>query len=660
MPGRKVADESANILIIDDNPDNRLLLASQLGMHGYSILEAGSGKEGIEIAQEQQPDLILLDVMMPIMNGFEVCTYLKADDRTTHIPIIMVTALRDIEYRIRGIEVGADEFLSRPHHREELLVRVRSLIRLKQARDKLEEERHRLRLLYDVSRATTSSQLDLDQMLVEIISHTQAAVEAIKGSIILVNPQREITHKIIARAGGKPEMSDQITSAVLDKGLAGWLLYHKRGDIITDAGQDDRWIILPDDTEEVGSAIGVPLLASEVAMGVLILVHPHVGYFREEHVALLETIAGQATVAIRNAYLFVQISEQRQKLSAILAQSSDAIITTNEDFKIELINHAAEMMFNLAADNVVGIAIDEIRELNLLTPLFEEAKAQPVSEELPLSDRRTILSSITPIRGIGYMAVLQDITQIKENEEMRLEKERQAKAQVEETFSRYMSPRLVEQVLSNEPGLLADRQRRSAVVLFADLRGFTRMIIDLNPSESINILNDFFTEMTEIVYQFDGTIFDLIGDELMVGFNVPLAQKDAAIRSVRTAIAMQNRFDELRVQWFASTGTELGLGIGVDLGNVVMGNVGAETRMNFAMVGEAVNTASRLVDIAQDGHIVISEGVFQAIKDQLGSMDIGAEAFRSLGHVSLKGKPSPQLIYLAEMARTTLEAVMGH
>ena len=150
-------EETATILIVDDNPDNRLLLASQLGMHGYNIVEADGGHQGIELARDHFPDLILLDVMMPVMNGFEVCTHLKADGNTAHIPIIMVTALRDIEYRIRGIEVGADEFLSRPHHREELLVRVRSLIRLKQARDRLEEERNRLRLLYNVTRAATTS-----------------------------------------------------------------------------------------------------------------------------------------------------------------------------------------------------------------------------------------------------------------------------------------------------------------------------------------------------------------------------------------------------------------------------------------------------------------------------------------------------------------------
>src|SRR5690606_10010201 len=154
------------------------------------------GKEGIELAQKMQPDLILLDVMMPEINGCEVCTRLKSDPTTVAIPIIMVTALREVQYRIRGIEAGADEFLSRPHHREELLVRVRSLIQLQRARKRLEEERNRLQLLYNISRAI-STQLNLEQMMADIISQMQSAVGATKGSIMLVDERLEVTHRIL-------------------------------------------------------------------------------------------------------------------------------------------------------------------------------------------------------------------------------------------------------------------------------------------------------------------------------------------------------------------------------------------------------------------------------------------------------------------------------
>ncbi|MCA9980230.1 MAG: response regulator, partial [Anaerolineales bacterium] len=607
------AEFDATILIVDDNADNRLLLGSQLGMQGYRIIEAADGYEGIDLAREKMPDLILLDVMMPFITGFEVCRQLKDDPEMAAIPVIIITALRDVEYRIQGIEAGADEFLSRPHNREELLVRVRSLIRLKFARAQLEHERHQLQLLNDVSRATTNTQLDLDQMMVEIITHTRAAVGAHKGSIMLFDEIGQVTHKILIREGLSPTMSENVTGAVMNKGLAGWILSHRQTAILADATVDERWLRLPDDTEEVGSVIGVPL-TKNVVLGVLILIHPEPGYFTEQHATLLETIAGQVAVAINNAYLFNEVSEERRKLTTVLAQSTDSIITMDENARLVLLNNAAEKAFMLDSQAVIGRSIQRVPELSPLVPLVRRATDQPITAELQTENNLILFASVTPIPEVGFIAVMQDVTEMKRMEQMRLAQERREKERIRQTFSRYMSPRLVDEVLSNEPSLLGQRQRRHAVVMFADLRGFTRMIVGLNPDDSIAVLNEFFTEMTSVVYEFDGTIFDLAGDELMIGFNAPIDQEDAPYRAVLTAVSMQRRFDEARQDWFARTDTQLGLGVGIDEGDVVMGNVGAESRMNFQMVGEAVNTAHRLVDLAQDGQIVVSESIFGALQ----------------------------------------------
>lgn len=642
------AEFDATILIVDDNADNRLLLGSQLGMQGYRILEAEDGYEGIAVAREKLPDLILLDVMMPRITGFEVCRQLKDDPDLAAIPVIMITALRDVEYRIQGLEAGADEFLSRPHNREELLVRVRSLVRLKMARAQLDYERHQLQLLNDVSRATTNTQLDLQQMMIEIITHTRTAVGAHKGSIMLFDQLGRVTHKILIREGLSPTMSEHVTSAVMNKGLAGWILHNRQSAIIPDAAQDERWLRLPDDVEEVGSVIGVPLIQN-IVLGVLILTHSTKGYFTTQHATLLETIAGQVTVAIKNAYLFNEVSEERRKLATVLAQSTDAIITLDEKTRLVLLNWAAERTFSLNGQTVLNQHIRHVPELAPLLPLVEKASDQPVTGEIETQNKRILFASMTPIPEVGFMAVMQDVTEMKRMEQMRLAQERREKERIRQTFSRYMSPRLVEQVLSNEPSLLGQRQRRDAVVMFADLRGFTSMIVGLAPDDSIAILNEFFTEMTSIVYEFDGTIFDLAGDELMIGFNAPLDQSDAAYRAVSTAVSMQHRFDQKRQEWLTRTGTELGLGVGIDKGDVVMGNVGAESRMNFQMVGESVNTAHRLVDIAQEGQIVISESVFAVIEAQAPGWltEIG---FESLGALSLKGKPLPQVVYRATIA----------
>ncbi|MCA9943908.1 MAG: response regulator, partial [Anaerolineales bacterium] len=418
------------VLIIDDMRENRLLLSSQLRLDGHTIIEASGGQDGIAMAHEHDPDLILLDVMMPDINGFEVCKILKGDPSTHLIPIIMITALSKVESRIEGKKAGADEFLSRPHIREELLVRVRTLIQLKRARTNLEEERHRLQLLYNISRAV-STQLDLESMMSTIITQTQAAVGATKGNIMLLNEQGQVYHKFIIRAGSPIEISDRVTQEVMTRGLGGWLVTNKRSEIIHDIRQDDRWVTLPDDARETGSAIGVPLVGSDRMVGILILNHPDVGYFTEEHRELLIALGSTVSTAIANAHLFTEVSEERRKLEAILGQSTDAIVTTDEEWHISLFNQAAERLFNLNAEDVAGKYIGDIKPLSVLLTLNNNNGNNHASaQEVNLENGNTLYTSVSSIHGVGYAAVLQDITELKRIEEFRLAEERRKKQEI--------------------------------------------------------------------------------------------------------------------------------------------------------------------------------------------------------------------------------------
>ncbi len=123
MPGR--------VLIVDDIPPNIKLLEAKLTSEYYDVITAENGNKAIDLARRESPDLILLDIMMPGLDGFKVCEILKSDAQTSHIPVIMVTALSDAADRVRGLEAGADDFLSKPVRDVPLFARVRSLIRLK-------------------------------------------------------------------------------------------------------------------------------------------------------------------------------------------------------------------------------------------------------------------------------------------------------------------------------------------------------------------------------------------------------------------------------------------------------------------------------------------------------------------------------------------------
>lgn len=128
----------SHILVVDDTALNRQFLKDELEDEGYQVSTAEDGEQALAVVAETPPDLILLDVMMPKLDGYEVCRRLKSDERTILIPVVMVTALTAIEERIKGIEAGADDFLSKPYNRVELLTRVRSLLKLKRHTDELE------------------------------------------------------------------------------------------------------------------------------------------------------------------------------------------------------------------------------------------------------------------------------------------------------------------------------------------------------------------------------------------------------------------------------------------------------------------------------------------------------------------------------------------
>jgi putative two-component system response regulator len=150
-------DTPAKILIVDDHPLSRMTAVDLLLLDNYEVLEADSGLFEIDYILEQKPDLVLLDVMMPRMDGFEICKLLKQDERTCHIPVIFMTVADEREYRRQGMEVGGDDFLTKPLDRFELLTRVKSLINQKRLNEGLDQTEQ---VLFSIAKAVESRSSD--------------------------------------------------------------------------------------------------------------------------------------------------------------------------------------------------------------------------------------------------------------------------------------------------------------------------------------------------------------------------------------------------------------------------------------------------------------------------------------------------------------------
>jgi putative two-component system response regulator len=145
--------EQPRILVVDDHPSSRMTAVALLSVEGYDVVEAESGPIALDCVVEANPDLILLDVMMPGMDGFEVCRRLKQDEQTRLIPIIFITALGDRQGRLRGIESGGDDFLTKPFDQLELSARVKSLVSQKRLNEDLD---HAEQVLFSIARTVES------------------------------------------------------------------------------------------------------------------------------------------------------------------------------------------------------------------------------------------------------------------------------------------------------------------------------------------------------------------------------------------------------------------------------------------------------------------------------------------------------------------------
>ena len=292
----------------------------------------------------------------------------------------------------------------------------------------------------------------------------------------------------------------------------------------------------------------------------------------------------------------------------------------------------------------------------------ERLKAEPATAMVPIVLVTALEDHLSRVRGIRagaddflskpvqreeLLARVQTLRRLHETrreiEAGRLAAEVQRKEALRKAFQRYISPRLAERIMSDleEEGTPFQRsaQRVNVVALFADLRGFTRLTESTHVGDVVALLNEYFALITEAAYRHDGTIFSMAGDNLLVGFNVPFAQPDAAARAWRTAQDMARSVKPVLERWSAQGGTATGVGFGIASGDAIIGNVGSPHFMNYTIIGDAVNVAARLCAMAKPGELLMSGAVFQAV---------GAEA-RARGKIALRGRGEAVEVYAVDL-----------
>ena len=213
------------------------------------------------------------------------------------------------------------------------------------------------------------------------------------------------------------------------------------------------------------------------------------------------------------------------------------------------------------------------------------------------------------------------------------------KRQVKKLFSRFVAKDVYEQLIADPSRAALGGARRTMTVLFSDVRGFTSLSEKGEPEDVVRQLNEYFSRMVQVLFEHRGTLDKFVGDMVMALFGAPLDDPDHAEHAVQAALAMSRALDDLNRRWAAEGRPQLDIGIGINTGDMVAGNIGSDTIMSYTVIGDAVNLGARLESLNKDysSRVIISEATRAALK---GRYDI-----RPLGEVTVKGKSRAVAIY---------------
>ncbi|MGB1086785.1 MAG: GAF domain-containing protein [Alphaproteobacteria bacterium] len=376
-----------------------------------------------------------------------------------------------------------------------------------------------------------------------------------------------------------------------------------------------------------GSTIGVTQVLNKAG-----------GDFTDEDVSRLKAFTGQIAIGLENAKLFDDVQSMKNYNEAMLHSMSNGVITFDEDGIIRTCNTAGERILRDSADTMIGQpAADYFTDANAwLGEKVMHARNTgegDVIMDAPLQfGGKEVSANITILpltsgegAAIGTLVMAEDISNEK---------------RVKSTLSRYMDPALTERLLAdNAQDEFLGGKAMEATVLFSDLRSFTTISESVGATGTVQLLNDYFTIMVDCLTQQGGMLDKFIGDAIMAVFGIPLPQEDDADRAMRASINMLRELEIWNLEREKAGQLRLDMGIGLNTGQVVSGNIGSPKRMDYTVIGDGVNLASRLESACKQygADLLISE--FTAAKLR------GIYRMRELDRVIVKGKTQPVAIY---------------
>ncbi len=521
-----VSGDGVKVLVADDGRDNRDFIVDYiLQPNGFVPLLARNGLETMQMVRQHQPDIILLDLQMPRMNGMQVLEALQ--DEGWDIPVILMTFHGSEEIAIEVFRKGVRDYVKKPYTVDEMLdaidhclgeVRLRQekealTERLLQANATLNRRVRELNTLYQVGKSVTAL-ANMEQLLPRIVEATTQVIDAEQGSLLLLDGDQ-----LVCRAVKKHNDPQARSCSEVSTDRIAWR-----------AAETGKPVVLTPDELRRHRAQD-PSLPSAVAC--------------------IPLSVGQRVVGVLSV-------ENVSTDASPFSQQDGAMLSALGDY--------------------AAIAIENARNYSALAAASTEERDQ--------------------IRG---------------------------------AFERYVAPRVVERVLRDPEAMLRlGGERREISVVFADVRGFTAYTEQAEPEDAVALLNEYFRLAADVIFSREGMLDKYLGDAVMAVFNAPEDQDDHPLRAVDAALALQRAISERHAH---TGGNDLGLGIGVHLGEAVVGNVGTAQAMNYTAIGDAVNVARRLQEHARPGQVLITASVYDRLQN--------AVEVEPVGEITIKGRQQP-------------------
>jgi adenylate cyclase len=482
--------------------------------------------------------------------------------------------------------------------------------------------------------ATITLNRSLDQISVAnaLLSEIQKGIEEAElGAVFSMSVASEQLSLI---ASSDPDDAAMFAS-IIESRLVQDIVTSGKGEVVNDLAAEVRW---NNEVAELAAALIVPLMSHDQCCGAFVLAtrNPDTD-FTAGDLKQAMALVSVAAAALHNSRLFEEVVEVKNYNESVLENLSNGVITLDLSLHVAKTNAAALRILRREGASLVGLPFSDVFSddngwlIDCVNQVMDgEAGGHWIDKELRLhgTDQVSINLTAVPLTSvegssIGCMLVIEDITREK---------------RVRGTMARFMSETVVDQLMSEGDSLLAGAAQ-DATILFSDIRGFTHLSEQLSARQMVGTLNNYFTEMVDVIFENGGTLDKFIGDAIMAVFGAPFVTPEDPDNATKAAIEMLECLRTFNSARKGEAQPLLKIGIGISSGTVVAGTIGSIKRMDYTVIGDHVNLAARIESANKyyGTNILVSEHTVERLN--------GNYRMREVDRVRVIGRDAPVALY---------------